>query len=55
MTQCRSYLFLTKKKLLPHISGIRIVGGKLHSTPWLALAIQLTNVSSVPVEEHNNI
>jgi hypothetical protein len=38
---CRSYLFLTKKKLLSHIGGVRIVSGNSHSSLWLALMIQL--------------
>jgi hypothetical protein len=41
MTICLSYLFLTKEKLLPHIGGVCIVGGKSHLTPWLALTILL--------------
>jgi hypothetical protein len=34
-------MFFTKIKLLPSIDGIRLVGGKSHSTPWLFLAIRL--------------
>jgi hypothetical protein len=35
---------LPKEKLLPNIDGVRIVGGKLHSTPWLFLMIRLMKV-----------
>jgi hypothetical protein len=28
---------LTKRKSLPNIVGIRIVSGKMHSSPWLML------------------
>jgi hypothetical protein len=33
MTLCRSYMFLTKRKLLPNIDDVRIVGGKSLSSP----------------------
>jgi hypothetical protein len=35
-------LFSPKEFFLPHIGGIRIVGGKSHTTPRLALMIRLT-------------
>jgi hypothetical protein len=34
--------FSPKEKLLPHIGGIRIVGGDSHSSPWLTLTKWLT-------------
>jgi hypothetical protein len=37
MTICWSYMFLTKKKDLSNIYGVRIVGGKSHSFPWFVL------------------
>jgi hypothetical protein len=34
-------MFLTKRKLLPNTDGVYIVGGKLHSSPWLVLMVSL--------------
>jgi hypothetical protein len=31
-----------KKRFLPHIGGVRIVGDNSHLTPWLALTLPLT-------------
>jgi hypothetical protein len=55
MKICRSYPFLTKiKAFATHISGVRIIGGTSHSTPWLALTdLAYTIMVSVPTEEHN--
>jgi hypothetical protein len=33
MTKCWSYTFLTKRKALPNIDDIRIIGVKSHSSP----------------------
>jgi hypothetical protein len=54
MTMCRSYTFLTERKLLPNIDGICIVGGKVA----LILVVSSSgttyaNVVSIPAEEHN--
>jgi hypothetical protein len=35
--KCRSYAFSPKEKGVPNIDGIRVVGGKMHSSPWLVL------------------
>jgi hypothetical protein len=32
MAKCRSYTFLTKRKVLPNIDSIHIIGGKSHSS-----------------------
>jgi hypothetical protein len=37
-----SYMFLIKRKALPNIYGIRIVGGISHSSSWLVLVERLT-------------
>jgi hypothetical protein len=43
-----------KKKLLPNIDGVRIVGGKMHLSPLSVLTRQsYAIVVSVPTEEHN--
>jgi hypothetical protein len=33
LTKCGSYMFLTKRKALPNIDGVHIIGGKSHSPP----------------------
>jgi hypothetical protein len=33
MTICRFYPFLNKKKVLPNIDDVHIIGGKSHSSP----------------------
>jgi hypothetical protein len=39
---------------LPNIDGVRIIGGKSHSSPWLVLMRQsYTIVVSIPAEKHN--
>jgi hypothetical protein len=35
--KCRSYASSPKEKGMPNIDGIRVVGGKMHSSPWLVL------------------
>jgi hypothetical protein len=39
MTECWFYTFLTKSNLFTNIDGVRIVGGKSYSSPWLVLAV----------------
>jgi hypothetical protein len=43
MATCRFYPFLTKEKLLPNIDGVHVVGGNLHSSPWLVLTNNLSS------------
>jgi hypothetical protein len=42
MTTYQSYPFLTKRKGVSNINGVRIVGDKSLSSPWLVLAVWLT-------------
>jgi hypothetical protein len=45
-----------QNKRLANIVGIRIVGGKTHSSPWLALSnMTYSNVVSVPVEKYRYV
>jgi hypothetical protein len=52
MTTCQSYTSSPKKKL-PNIVGIRVVGGKTHSSPWLIIR-EITYAIMVSVLAENN-
>jgi hypothetical protein len=52
--KCWSYTFLTKRKALPNIDGVCIVGRKLHSSPMVSSSgMTYAIIVSVPAEEHN--
>jgi hypothetical protein len=45
-----------QKKSSPNIDGVRVVGGKSHSTPWLALSdLTYSNMVSVRAENTTDI